>query len=145
MEPVSIIVTAIVAAVAKLSEPAVKDAYDALKAIIKRKFTTEPMVSTALDKAENDPQKWSPTLQTALDEVKAGQDTEVVTAAEKLMTVLSKVSGAQGDTFANSGVKVTHSGQGNIVMGDNAGTTMDKSRTVINVGSNPLKPDKDKS
>jgi hypothetical protein len=89
MEPVSLIVTALAAGAAAGLKPTaeriVKDAYQALKNLIKRKFGSvdvEPVEKRPDSKAKRD------SLAEDLAEAGAGEDTELLSAAEKLVEVV---------------------------------------------------------
>jgi hypothetical protein len=89
MEPIT---AAIVAAVAKLSEPAIKDAYEGFKSLIIRKFGREAKVTKAIADVEAKPE--SPGRQTVLQEelaeAKAGDDQELLAAARALIDKLQQ-------------------------------------------------------
>jgi len=81
MDPIT---GAIVAALGTLAEPAVKDAYAALKAVIVRKFGREAEVTKAVETLEAKPE--SAGRRTALEEEIAaaalGRDQEIVRLAQ---------------------------------------------------------------
>ena len=54
-DPVDPITAAVVSAVAKLAEPAVKDAYEGLKALIVRKLGAQSQVASAIQDLEKEP------------------------------------------------------------------------------------------
>jgi disulfide oxidoreductase YuzD len=94
MEPVSVITGAIVtgaAAAAKgVGKQVVKDAYEGLKALVKRRFSEKekPEGEMALVKIEEKPEVWEAPLKETLVETGADKDEEIIRAAEKLVTAL---------------------------------------------------------
>jgi len=85
MDPISLLLTAIVSGAAAALEPttkqAVKDAYEGLKTLIKRKWG-----NVGLESVERDP-KSAPrreVLKEDLEKAKAGQDAEVLAKAQEL-------------------------------------------------------------
>ncbi len=91
MDPVS---TAIVAAVAKLSEPIVKDAYEGFKTLLQRKFGAGTALTTAIDAVEGKPESVGrrEVLQEEIASAQAGSDAEIVDAAESLLRNVQKAS-----------------------------------------------------
>jgi 3-methyladenine DNA glycosylase/8-oxoguanine DNA glycosylase len=91
------ILTAIIAALGKLSETAVKDGYDAIKAIIRRKFGKDSDLSDAVEKLEKNPTSTGrkETLKEELATAKADQDTEVTKAAQALLENIKDLPGGQ--------------------------------------------------
>jgi hypothetical protein len=102
----------LVGALARLSEQAIKDAYAALKALLKRRFADDEEVTKAIDRTEADPKKWGDTMQLHLEERADQIDDEIVNAAQALHTLLNQ----QGST---KNVNVTQQGDGNIAIGGN--------------------------
>ncbi len=107
------ILVAVVGALAKLAEPVVKDAYEALKALFKRKTGDQSLVVKAVENLEADPSSKGRKLTLEEDLAKAGldRDEEVLRAAQAL---LEKLGG-----HAAGGVTVTQTvtGSGNIFSG----------------------------
>ena len=89
MDPIS---TAIVAAVAKLSEPAIRDAYDGLKAIIARKFGREHSVTKAIEDVEANPKSdgRKVVLSEEVTSANPGADADVMAAVQQLLDRLEK-------------------------------------------------------
>jgi len=92
MEPIS---AAIVAAVAKLAEPGIRDAYNALKIVIKRKFGAKHEVVDAVEAVESHPDSAGRAATLNEEVVKAGgqTDAEVLAATQALMKVLEAQPG----------------------------------------------------
>ena len=91
------ILTAIIAALGKLSETVVKDGYEALKAVIRRKFGKESDLSDAIDELEQKPTSSGRkvTLKEELEAAKADQDAEVIQAAKALLEKIKELPGGQ--------------------------------------------------
>ena len=89
MDPISLIISALVAgttaAFKDTTGQAVKDAYSGLKTLLKRKFAGKPAAEVALDQHEEKPEVWKEPLRQALTETGAGQDEEVIKAAQGLL------------------------------------------------------------
>ncbi|NER23223.1 MAG: hypothetical protein F6J96_21485 [Symploca sp. SIO1C2] len=85
MEPISIILAALVAGAAKAAGDAAPDAYQGLKALIKRKFAGEPKAEMILEEHETDPEIYEAPLKKKLVESGADKDQEIIKAAQKLL------------------------------------------------------------
>ena len=91
MDPnVALIVGALAAAVANQMTPAVKDVYNGLKSIIQRRYADNAQIQGALDGIEEDPETWEPPLAKSLEKAGAGEDEEIVAAAQQLQTALQQ-------------------------------------------------------
>ena len=117
MEPIT---TAIIAALAKLAEPAVKDAYDGLKTLLINKFGKNSELVEAVEKVEAKPDSLG--RQTMLQEevlvAKVEQDPEILKAAEVLIEQIKAQPGGQQVTHnvtqTVTGSQNTFSGTGNV-------------------------------
>lgn len=98
MDPVSIILSALVAGAAKTAGDVAQDAYNGLKALIKRKFESQGKSDSAtiLDKYEQKPEKTKALLEEELVEAGADQDEEIIKAAQKLLEQLNPQEAAEG-------------------------------------------------
>jgi DNA-binding MurR/RpiR family transcriptional regulator len=89
MEPITI---AVIAALGKMSEAAIADGYQALKALLKSKFGEQSDIAVAAEKLEQDPQ--SQARKAVLDEearkVEASKDDDLREAVDNLLTRLSE-------------------------------------------------------
>jgi hypothetical protein len=94
MDPIT---TAILAALAKLAEPAIKDAYDGLKAIIKRKFGARHEVVHAVESLEEKPDSVGrrEMLKTEIVGSGAAVDAEILAAARSLLKNVEKQPGGK--------------------------------------------------
>jgi hypothetical protein len=90
MDPIALILSALIAGAAKTAGDVAQDAYNGLKALIKRKFESQGKLdsSTILDKYEEKPDKTKPLLEDELTEVGADKDEEIIQMARKLLDVL---------------------------------------------------------
>jgi hypothetical protein len=92
MDPITLIVTALVAgAAAGLQDTAggaISDAYTALKGLITRRFGAKPEVTVAMEQAEQSPQVWTEPLKDVLARAGADQEPEIVRAAQELMALV---------------------------------------------------------
>jgi hypothetical protein len=94
MDPIS---TAILAGLAKLAEPAIKDAYEGLKSIIIKKFGPHHEVVKAVESVEKKPDSSGrrETLREEIDGSKADSDAEILAAARTLLEKLQQQPGGQ--------------------------------------------------
>ncbi|MBI5651687.1 MAG: hypothetical protein HZC40_14775 [Chloroflexi bacterium] len=93
MDPISL---AVVGALAKLSEQAIKDAYEALKALIARKFGKESDLAQAVENLEKKPESVG-RKETLVEEVTASnadRDQELLQAAKALSAIIKTSSGS---------------------------------------------------
>ena len=109
MDPIT---TAIIAALANLSQDAIKDSYNALKAACKKKFGETSDLAEAVEKLEKKPDSKGRqgTLNEEIEAVNAHQDTEIIDLAQALLEKIKEQSPAQKNiTMGN----VTTKGEGN--------------------------------
>lgn len=107
------ILAAVVAALAKLAEPAIKDGYEQLKKLLRRKTGEGSRVVKAVENLEEEPGSEGRRLTLKEDLGKAGleRDDDLLKAAGALLEKL-KGQGAGGTT-----VNQTVTGDGNVVAG----------------------------
>jgi len=100
MDPVTLIVAALVAGAAAglkdSASAAVKDAYDSLKGLVRRRLAGRPGGELVLARHEQDPQVWDRPLVQELTESGAEGDAALVTAAQALMRLLDAAGSAAG-------------------------------------------------
>ncbi|MDB9536498.1 hypothetical protein PN451_11790 [Dolichospermum planctonicum CS-1226] len=98
MDPISLILAALVAGAAKTAGGVVQDGYDGLKALIKRRFESQGKSDSAtiLDKYEQKPEKTKALLEDELTEIGAGKDEEIIKLAQKLMEQLNPQAAQEG-------------------------------------------------
>ncbi|WP_373529537.1 hypothetical protein [Nostoc sp.] len=89
MEPISLIIAALgagaIAAAKDTAGTAVKDAYQGLKTLIKKKFESEPKAQMVLEEHETDPETYEAPLKKKLAEAGVDQDAEIIKAAQELL------------------------------------------------------------
>ena|ERR1700722_1494489 len=92
MDPITLIVTALVAGGAaglqNAAGDAIKDAYAGLKALITRRLGVKPEVTVAIEQAAQFPAVWAEPLKDALTRARADQVPEIVQAALELMKLV---------------------------------------------------------
>ena len=100
MDPVTLILAALVAGAAAgmkdTASSAIKDAYNGIKGLVKRKLAGRPDGELVLDRHEQDPQVWDKPLAQELTAVDAGADPELVSAAQALMQLVDAAGSAAG-------------------------------------------------
>ena len=92
MEPISLIIAALgagaIAAVKDVAGTAVKDSYQSLKTLIKKKFESEPKAQIAqmvLEEHEKDPETYEAPLKKKLAEAGVDKDEEIIKMAQELL------------------------------------------------------------
>ena len=96
MEPISLILAALVAGAAKAAGDAAPDAYKGLKALIKRKFAGEAKAEMVLEEHEQDPETYEAPLKKKLAEAGADKDQEILEKAQELLKQLKPEEAAAG-------------------------------------------------
>lgn len=91
MDPVSLIVAALVAGALKstesVAEQSLKDAYAGLKSMVKRFFKDQPAAEMVLEEHEKDPETYKAPLAKQLRDSGAAQDDQVLAEAQKLLAL----------------------------------------------------------
>ena len=98
MDPITTAILAAVAAgVTKVGESAVVDAYQALKAAIKKKFGAESDVAASVESLEKKPESQGrkETVQEEVAAAKADQDPEILAAAKALLEKIQAQPGGE--------------------------------------------------
>ncbi|MCC5607198.1 hypothetical protein LC612_10455 [Nostoc sp. CHAB 5834] len=119
MDPISLIIAALgagaIAAAKDTAGTAVKDAYQGLKTLIKKKFESEPKAQMVLEEHETDPETYNAPLKKKLAEAGADKDQEIIKLAENLLNQVKEQPGGQQIISQNiSNVKyAATSGSGN--------------------------------
>jgi hypothetical protein len=100
MDPITLILSALVAgataAAKETATEAVKDAYHGLKALIQRKFSSEPAAEMALGEYEKEPEVWKDPVRGALTKIAADKDEEIIKAAQALLAQADPQGHSQG-------------------------------------------------
>jgi hypothetical protein len=120
VDPITLIATALAAgvsaAVKDTAGQAIKDAYESLKGLIRRKFGSKP-IAEAVEQHEAAPDAGRESLKTALADAGADRDEEILAAAKKVLELADPEGAAKGK------YNVTISGSKGVVVGDNATVT----------------------
>lgn len=102
MDPVTLIVTALTAGAASAlqdgTSAAVKDAYARLKVLVSKRFAGRAKAEMVLAEHQNDPQVWQEPLSAELSTLGAGDDADLVAAAQLLMGLID-ASGSQAGKY----------------------------------------------
>ena len=88
MDPIALIIAALVAGAAKAAGDAAPDAYNGLKALIKRKFSGKPTAEMILEEHEKDSETYEAPMKKELAEAGADKDEEIINKAESLLKEL---------------------------------------------------------
>jgi hypothetical protein len=128
MDPVTIILSALtVGATAALQETAgvaIKDAYQGLTSLIKKKFNKDLKATAALDGHSEDPTTWQKPLEKSIRETGADNDKEILAAAQKLLELIkSQKSSPKYDVDIKGNVQ-------GFVQGDDARVTMNFDKSI---------------
>ncbi len=105
MDPITLILTALVAGTAKAAGDAVPDAYQGLKALIQKKFAGKPVAEAMLEEHEKDPETYAAPLKKNLMDMGVDQDTGILKAAQALLDQLKPETAAPGTINIGHGAK----------------------------------------
>lgn len=105
MDPITLILTALVAGTAKAAGDAVPDAYKGLKALIQKKLAGKPVAEAMLEEHEKDPETYAAPLKKNLLEAGIDQDEEILKAAQALLEQLKPEAAAPGTINIGQGAK----------------------------------------
>lgn len=99
MDPLTLIVSALTAgAAAALQETAgtaIKDAYQSLITLLKRKLKKDTKATAALEGHAEDPDTWQKPLEKAVKDNGLVEDQEILKRAQKLLNLLESANGHQ--------------------------------------------------
>ena len=115
MDPITAAILAVLPALASdLVKSTVKDAYEGLKAVIRRKWGDTSPISKAISAIEEDPKSkaQAAVLEEKVSAVKATEDAEVIEALRQLVEQM-KMHGIGGETVA----KIQFNMSGGVVQG----------------------------
>ncbi|GBE94466.1 hypothetical protein [Nostoc cycadae] len=113
---ISVILAALVAGAATTAGQAVKDAYQGLKELIKRKFDSDSTAKGILDKYEKNHKSYEGALKESLTELGADKDKEILEAAKKV----NELNDPEGAATGKYNINISGGTQG--VVGSNPGT-----------------------
>jgi hypothetical protein len=105
MDPITLILTALVAGAAKAAGDTIPDAYKGLKALIQKKFAGKPVAEAMLDEHEKDPETHAAKLKKNLVEAGVDQDEEILKAAQELLKQLKPQDASPGTANIGEGAK----------------------------------------
>jgi hypothetical protein len=105
MDPITIILTALVGGTAKAAGDAVPDAYKGLKALIQKKFVGKPTAEMILNEHEKDPETYAAPLKKNLVETGVDKDEEILKAAKELLEQLKSQETTLGTVNIGQGAK----------------------------------------
>jgi len=110
MDPITLIVTALAAGAAvglkDTASSAVMDAYEKLKALVKKRLKDHPDGELALDRYEQAPATWRAPLEAELAAASADSDTDLLAAAQALMALAGEPGKYRVDVHDSRGVYV---------------------------------------
>ena len=114
MDPVTLILTALAAGAASglqdAASAAVQSAYAGLKALVKKHLSGRPAGEVVLAEYETAPEVWERPLTAQLEAAGAGRDSELVAAAQALMSLVDEAGSRAGkyavDVHGSQGVQV---------------------------------------
>jgi hypothetical protein len=100
MDPITLIITALVAGASKVGGEAAMDAYRALMTRIRRRFAKNEMAQKVLDEHANaaaggEPGVWETPLRKYLTDMGAADDSSLITAAKAILEAAHQGSGTQ--------------------------------------------------
>ena len=118
MDPVTLIVTALGAGAGAglkdTASAAINDAYQGLKALVRKRFAGRPVAEVALTEHETAPVIWQAPLTAELTKAGAATDETLIAAAQALMTLIDAAGSRSGkytvDLRGSQGVQL---GDGN--------------------------------
>jgi len=97
-----------------VASQAIKDAYEGLKILVRKRLEGKPAAETALAEYEQDAETWEKPLQKSLVEAGADQDQAIMDAAQKILQLVQPQQVASGKYNVQIGTA-----QG-VVIGDHA-------------------------
>jgi hypothetical protein len=104
MDPITVILAALVTGAAKAAGDAVPDVYDGLKALIQKKLAGKPVAEAMLEEHEKDPETYAAPLKKNLVEAGVDKDEEILRAAQELLKQLEPQA-APGSITIGQGAK----------------------------------------
>jgi ABC-type dipeptide/oligopeptide/nickel transport system ATPase component len=120
IEPISLIIEALITGAKAVASSSVQDAYKGLKSLIQGKFAGKQKAEMVLAEHEKAPEVWKEPLKSVLLETAADKDEEILQLAQKLMAMANPQQAAIGKyNLQISGGKV----QG-VVIGDQGQVTL---------------------
>ncbi|MGF6408868.1 hypothetical protein [Paraburkholderia sp. MM5482-R1] len=116
MDPITTAVIAAVSAGAssEITKKAIAESYDGLKALLKKKFGSDSDVADAVDKLEKKPDAAGrrQTVEDELVEVNAGDDPDLLAAAQALLDQIKATSGYKHNVQFAHGTGIAQASDG---------------------------------
>ena len=94
MDPISLIVTALVQGAAKAAADVVPDAYTGLRELLRKRFAGKPAAELVLEEHAADPQTYEAPLRKQLEQAAVAEDAEVLALARQLLEQLGAAAAA---------------------------------------------------
>jgi hypothetical protein len=88
MDPITLIVTALVQGAAKAATDVVPDAYKGLRELLRKRFAGKPAAEMVLEEHASDPQTYEAPLRKQLKQAALAEDSEVLAMARQLLEQL---------------------------------------------------------
>jgi hypothetical protein len=88
LDPITLIVTALVQGAAKAATDVVPDAYKGLRELLRKRFAGKPAAELVLEEHASDPQTYEAPLRKQLEQAALAEDAEVLTMARQLLAQL---------------------------------------------------------
>jgi len=114
MDPITLIVTALSAGVASALQDDAKAAYVRLRDLVKKRFAGHTSAEVVLAEYEAAPATWEAPLAAKLAELGAGDDADILAAAQALLTATGKhhvtIKDSQGVQVGDHNVQINRFG-----------------------------------
>ena len=88
MDPITLIITALVQGAAKAATEVVPDAYKGLRELLRKRFAGKPTAEMVLAEHASDPQTYEAPLRKQLEQAALAEDPEVLALARQLLEQL---------------------------------------------------------
>ena len=88
MDPITLIITALVQGAAKAATDVVPDAYKGLRELLRKRFAGKPAAEMVLQEHASDPQTYEAPLRKQLEQAALAEDPEVLALARQLLDQL---------------------------------------------------------
>ena len=96
LDPVTLIVTALVQGAAKAATDVVPDAYKGLRELLRKRFAGQPAAEMVLEEHASDPPTYEAPLRKQLEQASLADDPEVLALARQLLEQLGAPAPAPG-------------------------------------------------
>jgi hypothetical protein len=96
MDPITLIMTALVQGAAKAATDIVPDAYKGLQDLLRKRFADKPATEMLLEEHATDPLSYNAPLRKQLEQAALAEDSEVLTLARQLLEQLGTPAAAPG-------------------------------------------------